>query len=263
MPNLWNTIEALFPTVLTEIINAKRVLAPVSSQPWRDAFVTAKRSAIFHSRLSILPPAFKSSPQFVIDVGANHGQWIGSLMSVLPVREVWIFEPNPEAMKVCKQRIGNHPGVRYFDKALGDRKGQVELHITRSSDFASVLQPRSEFLKRHYGQLASQVVDTRQVEVCTLDSLLPETATIDLLKIDVQGFERAVLTGARKVLENTRAILIEANLQSHYIDDDTFPALWMLLAGLGFSLWNVSPPFLGQCGEALWADAVFVKSAAQ
>jgi len=70
---------------------------------------------------------------------------------------------------------------------------------------------------------------------------------VDLLKIDVQGFERAVLLGARRVLGSTRAVLIEVNLQSHHAGDDTLPTLWNQLAELGFSFWS------------LWADAAFVK----
>ena len=82
---------------------------------------------------------------------------------------------------------------------------------------------------------------------------------MDLLKIDVQGFERAVLAGARYVLKNTRAVLMEVNLQSHYAGDDTLPALWNQLAAQGFSLWSLSPPFTGADGKALWADALFLK----
>ena len=234
-------------------------MAPVSNHPWLDACSPSKRAAIDRSRFSILPMTFKSSPVFVVDVGANHGQWIGSLLELLSIPEVWIFEPNPEAMKICQQRIGIRSGVKYFDMALGDAAGQITLHVTASSHFASVLRPRGEFLETHYGQNAACVVLNKQVEVCTLDSLVPDSRSVDLLKIDVQGFERAVLSGARRVLTNTRAILIEANLQSHYEGDDNFPALWSILADHGFSFWSLSPPYLGQGGESLWADAVFIR----
>jgi hypothetical protein len=59
------------------------------------------------------PPTFKRSPSFVIDIGANKDQWIGSLMELLPVTEAWIFEPNPEAMKICRARVGTRPGITY------------------------------------------------------------------------------------------------------------------------------------------------------
>jgi len=69
----------------------------------------------------------------------------------------------------------------------------------------------------------------------------------------------AVLSGARRVLANTRCVLIEASLQSHYVGDNNLPALWNTLADQGFSFWRLSPLYLGQGGKALWADAVFVR----
>ena len=259
MPFRRAVTDALSPAVWLQIMQARQVLASVSGRPWRDAWSLNKRLALEQSRLSILPPWFRKSPSFVIDVGANQGQWIGALLEILPVEETWIFEPNPEAMKICRRRVGDRNGARYFDMALGDKTGQITLHVTAASDFASVLQPRDEFLKTHYGKTATEVVIDRQVEVRTLDSLVPESKPVDLLKIDVQGFERAVLSGAGRVLANTRAVLIEANLESHYVNDDNFPAIWMLLAERGFSFWNLSTPFRGQGGKALWADAVFVR----
>jgi FkbM family methyltransferase len=259
MLNLRRIVRPFSPILLEQIIRAKRALAPVSPQPWLDACSQSKRSAIEISRFSILPPTFKRSPRFVIDVGACRGQWIGSLLEILSIPEVWIFEPNPEALKVCQERIGSRSGIKYFHTALGDGTGQMTLHVTGSSELASVLPPRDEFLGTYYGNNAARVVGDRRVEVRTLDSLVPESKCVDLLKIDVQGFERAVLSGARRVLANTDAILIEALLQSHYVGDDNFPALWTILAGHGFSFWNMSLPYLGHDGKALWIDAVFVK----
>ncbi len=259
MPDMRRIIGALSPLIITQIIQAKKALAPVSNHPWLEACSPRKLLAINRSRFSILPASFKTSPAFVIDVGANYGNWTRSLLELLPIPEVWIFEPNPEAMKICRQRIGSRPGIKYFDMALGDAAGQIMLHVTASSDFASILPPRSDFLEKQYRKSAGSVVLSKQVEVRTLDSLVPESRSVDLLKIDVQGFERAVLSGARRVLANTRSVLIEANLQSHYVGDDSFPALWSILADHGFSFWALSPPYLGQSGESLWADAVFVR----
>jgi FkbM family methyltransferase len=162
-------IKALAPTFLMEIIDARKALSGVSNRRWLDACSSAKRSALGRSRLSILPPALLPL-SFVIDVGTNEGQWIGSLMELLPIPEVWIFEPNPEAMKICQERIGRRPGVTYFDLALGDANGQAELHVTARSDFASILQPRVDFLEAHYGT-NTHVVMNKQVQVATLDSL--------------------------------------------------------------------------------------------
>jgi FkbM family methyltransferase len=259
MPSVRHIIGLLFPPILTKIIEAKRLLAPVSNHPWLEACSPTKLTAINKSRFSILPMSCRSSLAFVIDVGANRGQWIGALLELLPIPQVWIFEPNPEAMKICQQQIGIRPGIKYFDVALGDAAGQTTLHVTASSNFASILAPRAEFLEKHYSKNAARVVTTKQVDVCTLDSLVPNARPVDLLKIDVQGFELAVLSGAPSVLANTRCVLLEINLQSHYEGDATLPTLWCFLANHGFSFWAISPPYVSQAGECLWVDAVFIK----
>jgi FkbM family methyltransferase len=259
MSDFRHIVRPFSPILFSQIMKARRALEPVSHLPWLDACSPRKRTAIDVSRFPILPPAFKGSPQFVIDVGACRGQWIGSLLEIISVPEVWIFEPNQEAMGACRQRIGDRAGVKYFDMALGDKRGQMTLHVTGSSELASVLRPRDEFLGTYYGNKAARVVEDRTVEVRTLDSLVPESTFVDLLKIDVQGFERSVLSGARRVLSKTRTVLIEALLQSHYVGDDNFPALWTLLAEQGFSFWNMSPPYIANDGKALWIDTVFVK----
>lgn len=251
-------LKQLVPAYLVQIVEARKALSSISNRPWWDACSRRKRRALRRSRVSILPPSVKSSLRFVVDVGAHEGQWIGSLIDLLPVSEAWIFEPNPEALKTCRARIGNRTGIEYFDLALGDGCRDISLHVTSGSDFSSVLEPRTDFIETHYGN-AARVVRSIPVRLCSLDSLVPDSRTVDLLKIDVQGFERAVLCGARRVLARTRCVLIETNLYSHYMGDDIFPTLWSELVNEGFSFWSLSSPHFGQQGKALWADAVFVR----
>ena len=258
MAPLKRVFAALTPALLMEIVRAKEGLACVLGRSsWMDACSAAKRLALEESRLSILPPKLRS-PLFVINVGANEGQWISSLLELVSVPEIWIFEPNSEAMEICRKRIGPRPEVKYFDLALGETDGHAELHVTASSPFASLLQPRVDFLKRHYCAEAADVVLSKQIQIATLDSLVPESRVVDLLKVDVQGFECEVLFGAQRTLRKTRAVLLEVLLQSHYRDDHMFPELWNRMAEYGFSLWSLSQPYTGSEGEALWADAVFV-----
>jgi Methyltransferase FkbM domain len=51
-----------------------------------------------------------------------------------------------------------------------------------------------------------------EVAVVTLDSILPD-APILVMKIDVEGFECEVLSGAKRTLERARFLIIEAHNQ--------------------------------------------------
>jgi hypothetical protein len=65
---------------------------------------------------------------------------------------------------------------------------------------------------------------------------------IDLLKIDVEGFEFEVLQGARKVLAKTQAILVEVSLmRGESLEPDRLSKMLALLAGAGMMTEAVVP----------------------
>ncbi|HEX8847116.1 MAG TPA: FkbM family methyltransferase [Pyrinomonadaceae bacterium] len=219
------------------------------------------RDALVNSRVEQLPPSLRSHLSLVVDVGANTGQWLSSLQKLLSIKRAEIFEPNPEAFKILRSNLGDKPGIRLHQTALGMRSEISTLHVTRTSSLASLLRP-SEMLEAQYTAQNASVVSEIEVPVTTLDAVLSEEEAIDLLKIDVQGFERPVLLGGIETLKRTRALLVEMNFVSHYEGDDTFASLTHLITQeLGFEFWDMSLPHRGPEGRALWSDAVFINPA--
>jgi FkbM family methyltransferase len=197
----------------------------------------------------------------VVDVGANTGQWLCALRRFVHVERAEVFEPNPEAFEVLKTNLGDNPKFHLHQTALGMCSGSSALHVTRTSSLSSLLLP-SENLASQYTAQHAGVVQDIPVSVKTLDEVLPREPVIDLLKIDVQGFERPVLLGGTEALKRTRALLIEMNFVSHYEGDDSFASLSTLLTQeFGFDFWDMSLPHRGPEGRALWSDAVFINPA--
>lgn len=259
---LRGVLKSAAPAIVTEIVRSHRQLKDAhpshSVHSWFAALSPRVRRAIEASRFPLYPRWLRRGLSFVVDFGANEGQWITSLLTLLPVKEVWIFEPNPDAMQRCRVRVGESPRAVFHEIALGAGSGKAVLHITKSSDFSSLLHPNTSLIETNYRNHPAQVVAERTVEVSTLDEIVPKSKKIDLLKIDVQGVERDVVLGGNRTLRRTAAILLEVNLRSHYHGDQTFGPLYSLFESQNFELWSLSCPYLGSSGEALWADALFV-----
>jgi FkbM family methyltransferase len=219
----------------------------------------AARQALYGSRVEALPAEMRGRVLgLVVDVGANEGQWLTSFLRFVRASRVEVFEPIPACVAQLRTSFGGAPYVSIHQAAVGNQTGTVSLNVTEATTFSSVLAPAPEMAQMYNSRGVTSIHEKITVPLVTLDEALPDTP-VDLLKIDVQGFERQVIAGAERTLARTRTVLMEANYQHHYDGDALLPELWQLLAEHGFGLWNISSPCYGPDGRALWADAVFVK----
>lgn len=134
----------------------------------------------------------------VIDVGANIGETAMQLARrVGSSGEVVAFEPDPRMFEVASRNISLNslPSLRLEKLALSDESGDVLIDCPternpggnriRSSRFSgNGSRARSERLETYWGD-----------------------RSVDLIKIDVEGFELRVLKGAEKVLRAHRPML--------------------------------------------------------
>jgi FkbM family methyltransferase len=140
----------------------------------------------------------------VFDVGANEGHWLADVLARAPMAAIHAFEP--QAL-LATRIAAKHHGVTVNNMALGDAPGSLDL-----CDYA-------EHAGSQHASLLKGVIDgihrgeTRytRVPVGTLDDYCADKGIdrIDLLKIDVEGFELKVLQGARRMLKEGRIETIQ------------------------------------------------------
>jgi FkbM family methyltransferase len=147
------------------------------------------------SGLSLFAPGHVGKLRNVVDVGANTGQWSGMLLNLVRPEKLVIVEPLPDAFAVLRKKFANNRRVQLHNLGIGERESVETLKITRDTTGASLLQPREEMR----AVIGSNWTITSEVEVnmTTLDRLLADLDEISLLKIDVQGYEKHVLAGAK------------------------------------------------------------------
>ena len=144
----------------------------------------------------------------VADIGAHIG-WMTMLMAraVGGGGSVLAFEPNPNIAKQLRENLKlNELGqASVLEMALSDSSGEAEFHILPHSTTSHLVSERD----------APSGATTIRVPLMRLDELIfrPESAAkLDVLKIDVEGGEAAVLRGAGRVLGELRPkVLIEVH----------------------------------------------------
>lgn len=152
----------------------------------------------------------------ILDVGANRGQSIESFRAMLPNCTIHAVEPNPVLSHSLTRR---YPGVTVYPLALGASAGEFTLHIPRYGhtywDTRASLdkQAAREFLCAP-NFLAFDVrrahVIALTVPVQTLDSL---SLSPDVIKIDAEGLEPQILSGAAVTLEGAPVVMVEGSDQ--------------------------------------------------
>lgn len=172
-------------------------------------------------------------PVAVVDVGANplDDEAPYQLLLDAGLARVTGFEPQPDALEELHRRAGPHE--QYLPYAVGDG-GRHTLHLCATSGFASLLEPDPAQLAMlvDFPRLAA-VIDRRPMDTRRLDDIT-EIDRIDLLKIDIQGGELAVLRAGRRALTDAVAVQTEVGFHRLYRDQPTFADVDLELRQQGF-----------------------------
>lgn len=140
-----------------------------------------------------------------LDIGANLG--LRSLYSLSMDRKTVLFEPNISLRHFTEQLFAANKLSNFTIEnfCLGTQDDEtVRLYISKSSYLSSVLEQNA---------IQDTIIDLRDVPIIKLDTYVDKNLpkqNIGLIKIDVEGFEKEVLLGAKTCLEEHRpAVMIE------------------------------------------------------
>ncbi|HWP27438.1 MAG TPA: FkbM family methyltransferase [Xanthobacteraceae bacterium] len=145
----------------------------------------------------------QARPGLFIDVGANIGWHALHAARQVSVETVVAFEPDPFNFALLEQNatVNRFANVICKAVAIGDRPGTLRLYRYKSSN----LGRHSAAVDHGYGW--------QDVPMFDLDGALAEmkldNRAVAALKIDVEGFEPAVIHGARGTLARTDVLIIE------------------------------------------------------
>ena len=149
----------------------------------------------------------------IVDIGANIGFMSISAAKKCKKGHVIAVEPHPDTYNLLIENIEKNKlsNIKSFNLAIGEKNGEINFSNFSNDDQNQVIEAGENGLK---------------VKMLTLDELLAPISKdqIAVLKIDVEGYEKFVLLGAKATLKHTMAVYIEIGdlnfAQFRYLSSD-------------------------------------------
>jgi FkbM family methyltransferase len=137
-----------------------------------------------------------TTPPFIIDCGANVGVSVTRWKTVYPGAQVLAFEADPEIFQVLQKNCRRFSDVRLVNAAVWDKEGELPF-VAKGGEG---------------GHLAALSAQRRNDLSCSVPCMRLRsflTQKCDLLKMDIEGAEVAVLRDCADVLHNVSRLFVE------------------------------------------------------
>ncbi|MEQ8385848.1 MAG: FkbM family methyltransferase [Coleofasciculus sp. A1-SPW-01] len=177
----------------------------------------------------------------VFDVGANIGQTALYFSQKLPDANILSFEPVKETFHELQNNTSRLKQVNCFNHAFGDKDESKRIFMRKDSQIHSMIDnvtSPSDAISGMYDIVGEEIVNIKKIDSFCYEQNID---TIDLLKIDTEGYEMQVLQGASSYLGDNRVKLIYSEVGW---DKDNkaltfFPDIYLYLSKQKFKLYGL------------------------
>ncbi len=176
-------------------------------------------------------------PRLAVDIGGNVGDYSAELLRRFPGLELHVFEPATSNVNRLRGRFAAHEQVSLQQAALSDVAGRMTLFADRDGS------SKASLAQRQLGHLDIRFDPMEEVEVRRFDTYWKQALAgrvIDIVKIDVEGYELMVLRGFGEAIRNVRVLQFEfggTNIDTKVF----FRDLWRFFDEAGFDLYRITP----------------------
>jgi FkbM family methyltransferase len=161
----------------------------------------------------------KKTSVVVFDVGAHIGDYASAVILQFGEKaDLYCYEPSKSTFELLTDRLKNHTNVKLFNFGFGEKEEHVPLYSSKEESSISSVYKRS----LHHCGVTMEYAE--EVELRTLDNFCAEKGIkhIDFLKLDVEGHELRVLSGASNLISSNSIDFIQFEFGDCNIDSRTY-----------------------------------------
>jgi FkbM family methyltransferase len=172
-------------------------------------FANARPASNF--QLPLLPSALHRhgfSPQHIIDVGANRGEWTRTTLNYFPEAHYTLVEPQDHLKQHVQDLLARGDGkIRWIAAGAGDKPGILPLTVSHRDDSSSFAVSAATAKARGWHQI--------KVPIVTLNDLVRDSNAPfpEMVKIDAEAFDLKVIAGASELLGKTDIFFLETTVR--------------------------------------------------
>jgi FkbM family methyltransferase len=203
------------------------------------AMKTAFRSYVLYRKENLTTQLFKNAVKqgnTVVDVGANIGYYTLLAAKLTGnMGHVYSFEPDPTNFRVMLNNVAlnGYHNVMPFQKAVSNKIATVKLYLSKTDVGAHTLREQHD----HFQFTQKQAGDYVEVDSVVLDDIL-HNETVDVIKMDCEGSELAVLLGMHNIISRNPNIKMFIEFYPSALEEMGYSPRGLLnkLFSYGFSL---------------------------
>lgn len=196
------------------------------------------------------------APAVIFDIGAARGAWSASIRNVFPEAAFHMFEPlaklNEGYEKSLRAQLQSHPNFTLHEIALGAERKLVTMCLHADGYSSTTLD-----IGGHPEYQARQIVPQDTLDQYVSEHGLPLP---DLIKLDTQGAEQAILSQADRCLAQAKVVFAETWFDRGYgPQTPLITELRDLLGRQGFQLAELGYRFYDENHRLYGCDAFFLR----
>jgi FkbM family methyltransferase len=152
-------------------------------------------------------------PTHILDVGANRGIWTRRALHYFPHCAYTLIEPQEQLKSDVADLLELNPKIQWITAGAGDENKTLKFTLCDRDDSSNFRFSSEAANAQGFQQI--------EVEILTLNDVINRfnLSTPEMVKIDTEGFDLKVISGASELIGKTEIFLLESAVCAKEIEN--------------------------------------------